>query len=73
MAGEVLADVGFPRAVVGEFDAEADLDALRSPAFGGATDDPLAVLERREREGRRSRLEVDVVGDGDLGDPPLER
>ena len=69
----MLADVGLPRSVVGQLDPEADLDALRTPSFGGAADDPLAVLERREREGRRAGLEIDVVGDRDLGDPALER
>ncbi len=68
----MVADVAFPRSVVGELDAEADLDALRTPSFGSAADDPFAVLERRERERRRARLEIDVVGDRDLGDPALE-
>ncbi len=73
VAREVVADVRLPGAVVGQLDTEADQDALRPPALGRAADDPLAVLERRVAEGRRPRLEVDVVRDRDLGDAALER
>ena len=42
------------------------------PALGGLADGPLADLERDEVVGRRAGLEVDVVGDADLGDPALD-
>ncbi len=72
VAGQVVADVGFPFPVVGQLDPEPDADALRCPALGGVADDPFAVGERRVAEGRGARLEVDVVGDRDLGDPALD-
>ena len=69
---EVVADVGLPSAVVRQLDAEPDRDAAIGPALGGLADDPLALLERRESVGRRAGLEVDMVGDRDLGDAPLD-
>ena len=69
---EVIADLGLVAAVVGDLDAEPDRDAARAPALGGLADDPLAGRERDEVEGRCARFEVDVIGDRDLGDPPLD-
>ena len=62
-----------PAAVVGQLDPETDRDAVRGPALGRLADDPLPVVERRVRVGRRAGLEVDVIGDRELGDPALER
>jgi hypothetical protein len=70
---EVLAEIGLEPAVVRQLDAEADGETARTPPFGGLTDDPLALLERRRGIGRRARLEVDVVGDGDLVDAAFQR
>ena len=70
---EVLPDVRLPRPVVGQLDTEPDRHALRPPALGGLPDHPLAVLERGVPERRRAGLEVDVIGDRELGDPAFER
>ena len=68
----MVADVGFPAAIVGQLHAEADRDAARAPALGGLADDPLAIGEGGVPEGRRTGLEVDVVRDRQLGDAPLQ-
>ena len=41
---------------------------MGSPAIGGRTHDPLAILEAGIAVGRIARVEVDVVGDRDLGE-----
>ena len=59
-------------ALVGQLDTEPDRQAVRRPALGRLADDALALVERREVVGRRAGLEVDVVGDRDLGDAALD-
>ena len=69
---EMIADRGLVAVVVRDLDAEPDRDAARAPALGGLADDPLAGRERDEVEGGRARVEVDVIGDRDLGDAALD-
>ena len=66
------ANVGLPAPVVGELRAEPDDHALPRPALGGAANHALAVVVARVLEGRVARVEVDVVGDRDLGDAALD-
>ena len=72
MSGQVVPDVRFPAAVVGQLHAEPDRHALRPPTFRRATDDPLPIGERRIAEGLRSGLEVHVIGDRQFPDAPLQ-
>jgi hypothetical protein len=73
MPCEMVADVRLPRPIVGQLHPEPDRDTLRPPALGRLADDPLPIVERRVGERRGSWLEVDVVRDGEFGDPTLER
>jgi hypothetical protein len=72
VASQVVADVGLPGPVVGQFDAEPDRTPW-GPSARPHLGRPLAIREGRVGEGLGARLEVDVVGDGDLGDATLER
>ena len=46
VAGQVIADVGFPGSVVGDLHAEPDRHTLRSPALCGSAHDPLGTPAR---------------------------
>src|SRR5436190_14666067 len=70
--GQVVADVLLVGPVVGDLDPEADRDAVPRPALRSVSRDPFALGEGREREGRRARHEIDMIGDGELGDPALD-
>ncbi len=73
VARQVLPDLGLPLRLVRHLDAEADVEPAVRPARGGVADLALARRERRERVGGGARVEVEVVGDGDLGDAPFDR
>jgi hypothetical protein len=70
---EVMADRVFPDAFVREFDAEPDRQAQGFPAVRSFAHGATSLLERRVGVRGRARVEVDVIGDGDLRDAELDR
>ena len=72
VAGEMIADLGRVPRVPGDLDAEADGHAPLGPALGPVADDALALLEGGLAVAGRAGREVDVIGDRQLRDAPLD-
>ncbi len=70
---QVLANLGLAVRLVADLDAEPHPKPAIRPARGRIAHLPLAGGERRVRVGRIPRVEVQVVGDRDLRDPPFDR
>ena len=70
VARQVLPDLGLEPRLVGDLDAETYAKPAVRPARGGIPHLPLALGERGEGIGLVARVEVHVVGDRDLRDPP---
>ena len=73
MPGEVASDVVLPGSVVSELDTEPDCHPPICPSGGRLANRSFAVPEGAVLPGGVLGVEVDVVGDGDLGDPGLGR
>ena len=72
MIAQVLADIVGPPTIPGNLDTEPNGQAAIGPALGRFPDGALAIGERHVPIRRRAGLEVDVVGDRDLGDTAFD-
>src|SRR5579862_574942 len=73
MPAEMIPEGVRPARVPGHLDPEPDRHAAWPPALGGLADDALAIRIRHVAPGRVAPVEVDVVGDRDLGQALLDR